>query len=132
MDERQEILSFATEYAKDFPWAHSPLHVFNWAQKDPDAWNATKRFILARNAPPASADSPKARDQHQAHISQTTSQITETIRRMKTMHASGATVEEIAEMVPCWVDDSGWSEESIEVILGLRAPRSMSFMKRMG
>ena len=132
MDERQEILSFATEYAKDFPWAHSPLHVFNWAQKDPDAWNATKRFILARNAPPASADSPKARDQHQAHISQETQRVAETVRTMKSMFQAGATIEEINERVPCWVDESGWSEESIGIIVGTNPPMNWSFLKRMG
>ena len=132
MDDRTEILQFATEYAKDFPWANSPQHIYNWAQKDPNAWDAAKRFIRARNAPPASADNIKALDQHQRHISENNSRVTETVRRMKAMYQAGSTVEEIAEQVPCWIDDSGWSEESIGIIVGVRPPMNWSFLKRMG
>ena len=88
-------------------------------------------FIRARNAPPASADNIKALDQHQRHISENNSRVTETVRRMKAMYQAGSTLEEISEQVPCWVDDSGWSEESIGIIVGVRPPMNWSFLKRM-
>ena len=51
---------------------------------------------------------------------------------MKAMHVSGATVEEIAERVPCWVDESGWSEESIEVHLGVACTSQHEFHEADG
>ena len=50
---------------------------------------------------------------------------------MKSMFQAGATIEEINERVPCWVDESGWSEESIGIIVGTNPPMNWSFLKRM-
>ena len=117
MDGKEEILEFATKYAKDFPWAHSPIHILNWANKDPKAWAETKRFILSRNAPTPEderrAPNGPSVDMH----------VTETVRRMKTMYAAGSSVEEIISVVPCWLDDSGWSYDAVERIVTGQQPR---------
>ena len=123
-DTRDEIFQFIIDHPNNFD--PKDINGFvNYLHNNPERWQRTKQWVVTKTAPPPE---DSRRPQNSTPL---TTQITETIRRMKSMHVSGATVEEIAEMVPCWVDDTGWSEESIGIILGLRAPRSMSFMKRM-
>ena len=77
MDERQEILSFATEYAQRLPLGAQSRTRLQLGAKRPGHLECDKAFYSRSKCSAASADSPKARDQHQAHISQTTGQITE-------------------------------------------------------
>ena len=128
MDTHAEIYEFMQSHAAAFSGIRDINSAVNAFHREPSRWEREKQWALTKERQAKKSVDDRAAPSSSSPL---TTQITETIRRMKAMHASGATVEEIAEMVPCWVDDSGWSEESIGIILGLRAPRSMSFMKRM-
>ena len=125
-DTHDEIFQFIIDHPNNFD--PKDINGFvNYLHNNPERWQRTKQWVITKTAPP-----PEASRRAPRNLRDDTKLVTDTVRTMKSMHENGATVEEINEMVPCFVDDSGWSEESIGIIVGTNPPMNWSFLKRMG
>ena len=129
MDTHQEIYEFIQGHAAAFSGIRDISSVVNAFHLNQSRWEREKEWALAKERQAKKPDDDRAAPRSSTPL---TTQITETVRRMKAMYKAGSTLEEIAERIPCWIDDSGWSEESIGIIVGVRPPMNWSFLKRMG
>ena len=125
-DTHDEIFQFIIDHPDNFD--PKDINGFvNYLHNNPERWQRTKQWVITKTAPP-----PEASRRAPRNLSDESKLVAETVRTMKSMFQAGATVEEINERVPCWVDESGWSEESIGIIVGTNPPMNWSFLKRMG
>ena len=124
-DTHDEIFQFIIDHPSNFD--PKDINGFvNYLHNNPERWQRTKQWVITKTSPP-----PEASRRAPRNLRDDTKLVTETVRTMKSMFQAGATIEEINERVPCWVDESGWSEESIGIIVGTNPPMNWSFLKRM-
>ena len=126
-DTHEEIFQFILDHPNDFQ--PKDINGFvNWLHRNPEKWQRTKQWALAKTR----AAHPEESRKQIATPADDTDQLHETARRMKAMYAAGSSVQEIIDTIPCWVDDSGWSYDSVERIVTGQQPRWHQMVKTFG
>ena len=103
MDTHEEIYEFIQGHAAAFSGIRDISSAVNAFHLNQSRWEREKEWALAKERQAKKPDDDRAAPRSSAPL---TTQITETVRRMKAMYKAGSTVEEMAERIPCWIDDT--------------------------